>query len=44
MNGLADIFGLGPGWPELLQGVMGIMLLLYLAVRVIQLGKRARQQ
>lgn len=22
MNGLADIFGLGPGWPELLQGVM----------------------
>ncbi len=44
MTGLADIFGLGPGWLELLQGMTAFLLLLFLAVRVIQLGKRARQQ
>jgi hypothetical protein len=44
MNGLAAIFGLGPGWPELLQGVTAFLLLLFLAGRAIQLGRRARQQ
>jgi hypothetical protein len=43
MNGLAGIFGLGPGCPELLQGVMAFLLLLFLAGRAIQLGKLARQ-
>ncbi|NMC75532.1 MAG: hypothetical protein GYA56_14410 [Geobacteraceae bacterium] len=44
MTGLADRLDLGPGWPELMQGVTVFLLLLFLAFRVIQLGKRARQQ
>lgn len=42
MTGLAGIFGLGSGWPELLQGVTVFLLLMFLAVRGIQLGKRAQ--
>lgn len=41
MTGLTGIFGLGFGWPELLQGMTVFLLLMFLAVRGIQLSKRA---
>jgi hypothetical protein len=42
-GGLAASLGLGPGWPELLQGSLGLLFLLLLLLRAMQLAKRARQ-
>ena len=44
MAALASLFGLGPGWPELMQGGLGFLLLILLGVRGLQLGIRARRQ
>jgi hypothetical protein len=43
MTGVARVVGLGPGWPELFQGMFGFIFLILMALRAIQLGKRARQ-
>lgn len=41
--GLAKIFSLGEGWPELLQGSLGFLFLILLAIRAIQIATRARK-
>ncbi len=40
MNTVARILGLGPGWPELLQGGFGFLFLMFLGIRAFQLAMR----
>ncbi|WP_273728899.1 hypothetical protein [Brucella gallinifaecis] len=37
---LAASSSLGPGWPELLQGISGFLVLILLLIRALQLSKR----
>jgi len=39
MKWLGNIFGLPPGWPELLQGALGILFMILWAIRGFQLGR-----
>jgi hypothetical protein len=37
---IATACGLGPGWPELLQGLCGFLLLVLMLIRALWLKKR----
>lgn len=39
MKWLGNIFGLPPGWSELLQGTLGILFMILWTIRGFQLGR-----